>query len=315
MLWWSSLGKSTEIICLFTYLCLLLHTNTIYKVIQKSIHKALREKYSPDGSMLRRQQMRMLEILMEVDRICRKHGIQYWLSSGTLIGAVRHGGFIPWDDDLDIEMMRPDYDRLMALLPLELPNHMVLQTNDTDEAYFFFYAKVRDRRSMLAENADYDIMWKEQGIYIDIFPLEKQPLWIHKLSERTVGHMYKIWRTRDNDYEAIRKVMCWFHFNRRFVFPVLRFLCALSGTDVITSGLGIPYHNPRYAGDIFPLSTMMFEGVEFPVPRDYDRMLRLMYGDYMALPPEDSIATHCAYLEFLDEPLQEELNHNNNRNI
>jgi lipopolysaccharide cholinephosphotransferase len=94
--------------------------------------------------------------------------------------------------------------------------------------------------------------------------------------------------------------MRWFHFNRRFVFPVLRALCRMSGTDVITSGMGIPYHNPRYAKDIFPLSTLKFEGIDFPVPHNYDHMLRLMYGDYMKLPPEESITTHCARLEFLD---------------
>jgi len=97
---------------------------------------------------LRRQQMRMLELLLEVDRICKKHHISYWLSSGTLIGAARHGGFIPWDDDLDIEMLLPDYKRLLEVLPQELPETMALQSVDTDKNYFFFYAKVRDRRSL-----------------------------------------------------------------------------------------------------------------------------------------------------------------------
>ena len=98
----------------------------------------LRARFNPDGSLLRRQQMRMLDILLEVDRICRKHNITYWLSSGTLIGAVRHKGFIPWDDDLDIEMLLPDYERLMKILPQELPDTMALQTQDTDPNYFFF---------------------------------------------------------------------------------------------------------------------------------------------------------------------------------
>ncbi len=260
----------------------------------------MRAKYNPEGSLLRRQQMRMLELLVEIDRICRRHGIQYWLSSGTLLGAVRHGGFIPWDDDLDIEMMRPDYELLMAVLPDELPEHMALQTHDTDPTYFFFYAKVRDRRSVLSEGNNYDRMWKEQGIYIDIFPLEEQPLCIHRLSELSVGHMYKIWRTCTDDAVGIRKVMRWFHFNRRYVFPVLRLLCRLSFTDTITHGMGIPYHPPRYARDIFPLTTMPFEGVEFPVPKDCDSVLRHHYGDYMKMPAEESIAVHCARLEFLD---------------
>lgn len=268
-------------------------------MISQALHDSLRAKYSPDGSPLRRQQERMLELLCEIDRICKKHGIRYWLSSGTLIGAVRHGGFIPWDDDLDIEMMREDYDRLMDILPTELPSTMALQNHRTDHTYFFFYAKVRDRRSLLSEGNNYDRMWKEQGIYIDIFPLEYQPISIHKISEKTAGHMYKIWRTCTDDNLGIRKVMRLFHFNRRFVFPLLRLLCSISGTDVITSGMGIPYHNPRFAKDIFPLATLKFEGREFPVPHNYDHMLRLMYGDYMHLPPEERITTHCVRLEFL----------------
>ena len=268
-------------------------------MISQALHDSLRAKYSPDGSPLRRQQERMLELLCEIDSICKKHGIRYWLSSGTLIGAVRHGGFIPWDDDLDIEMMREDYDRLMDILPTELPSTMALQNHRTDHTYFFFYAKVRDRRSLLSEGNNYDRMWKEQGIYIDIFPLEYQPISIHKISEKTAGHMYKIWRTCTDDNLGIRKVMRLFHFNRRFVFPFLRLLCSISGTDVITSGMGIPYHNPRFAKDIFPLATLKFEGREFPVPHNYDHMLRLMYGDYMQLPPEERITTHCVRLEFL----------------
>ena len=269
-------------------------------MISQALHDSLRAKYSPDGSPLRRQQERMLELLCEIDRICKKHVIRYWLSSGTLIGAVRHGGFIPWDDDLDIEMMREDYDRLMDILPTELPSTMALQNHRTDHTYFFFYAKVRDRRSLLSEGNNYDRMWKEQGIYIDIFPLEYQPISIHKISEKTAGHMYKIWRTCTDDNLGIRKVMRLFHFNRRFVFPLLRLLCSISGTDVITSGMGIPYHNPRFAKDIFPLATLKFEGREFPVPHNYDHMLRLMYGDYMQLPSEERITTHCVRLEFLD---------------
>ena len=79
--------------------------------------EALRARFNPDGSLLRQQQQRMLELLIEVDRICKKHHITYWLSCGTLLGAARHKGFIPWDDDLDIEMLLPDYKRLLKVLP------------------------------------------------------------------------------------------------------------------------------------------------------------------------------------------------------
>lgn len=78
-----------------------------------------------------------------VDRVCRKHGIRYWLSSGTLLGAVRHG-FIPWDDDLDIEMLYRDYKRLMEVLPFELPSNLVLQTMHTDSNYVAPYTKIKE---------------------------------------------------------------------------------------------------------------------------------------------------------------------------
>ena len=263
----------------------------------------LRERYNPDGSLLRRQQMRMLEILVEVDKICKKHNIHYWLSSGTLIGAMRHNGFIPWDDDLDIEMMRSDYLRLMAVLPDELPKWLALQNDETDPNYFFFYAKVRDRRSRMLELNAYDRMWKEQGIYIDIFPVEYHPIWLHKLTEKTVGHMYKIWRTSTDDEKAIRRVRRIFEINNCWLFPILRFFTSPSSlftSKLITSGMGIPFHNPRYAGEIFPLTTHEFEGYQLPVPGNADAHLRHLYGDYMQLPDLNKLSPHVGKLEFYE---------------
>jgi len=272
-------------------------------------NEELRERFNPDGSLLRRQQMRMLEILLEVDRICKRHNIPYWLSSGTLIGAMRHNGFIPWDDDLDIEMMRKDYLRLMRVLPQELPEWLALQNDETDPNYFYFYAKVRDRRSKMLEQNAYDRMWQEQGIYIDIFPMEKHPIWMQKLSEKTVGHMYKIWRTSTNDAKAIKSVRRIFNFNNKWLFPCLRALLRLTSSllhltsaichqEVITSGMGIPFHNPRYEDEIFPLTTHVFEGYQLPVPRDADAHLRHIFGDYMQLPDLDKLAPHVGKLEF-----------------
>lgn len=273
-------------------------------VIDKVMNWGLRMKFNPDGSLLRRQQMRMLEILDEVDRICKQHDIKYWLSSGTLIGALRHNGFVPWDDDLDIEMMRSDYLRLLKVLPDELPDWLALQSDETDENYFFYYAKVRDRRSYLSEGNQYDRIWKEKGVYIDIFPMETQPIWLHKLTEKTVGHMYKIWRTSTDDGKAIQQVRRIFNINNRLVFPCLRSLLRLVASvfpmKTITSGMGIPYHNRRYAAEIFPLTTHDFEGRAFPVPHDADAHLRHLYGDYMQLPDLSKLAPHVARLEFYD---------------
>ena len=263
-------------------------------------YHALNQRFNPDGSQLRRHQLRMLEILVEIDKICQRHQIPYWLSSGTLLGAIRHNGFIPWDDDLDIEMMQADYLQLMAILPQELPEWLALQTHDTDPNYFYYYAKVRDRRSLIKEENNYDRIWKERGIYVDIFPLEKQRMVLHKLSEKTVGHMYKIWRTSTNDHQTIRYVRTIFDFNRRCIFPVIKTLNKLIGSGTITFGLGIPYRSPRYAEDIFPLAKHVFEGIAFPVPHDYDHHLRCIYGDYMQLPDLDAIHPHVNHIEIYD---------------
>ena len=278
--------------------------------LQAMTNEELRKRFNPEGSLLRRQQMRMLEILVEIDKICKKHDIRYWLSSGTLIGAMRHNGFIPWDDDLDIEMMRSDYLRLMEVLPSELPDWLALQNDETDPNYFFYYAKVRDRRSKMLEQNNYDRLWQEQGIYIDIFPLEQHPIWLHKLTEKTVGHMYKIWRTSTDDAKAIRKVRRIFDFNNRWLFPFLRAILSIFRSalplgssknfqfSIITSGMGIPFHKCRYLDEIFPLTTHVFEGREFPVPHDADAHLRHLYGDYMQWPDLNKLAIHVGKLEF-----------------
>ena len=143
----------------------------------------LRKRFNPDGSLLRRQQLRMLELLEVIDVICRKHQIPYWLSSGTLIGAARHKGFIPWDDDLDIEMLRSDYLRLLKVLPQELPDNLALQTNETDPNYIFIYGKLRDKDSHLEETNSYDRIFYYTGIYIDI-SFRKDPL-LSGLDRRT----------------------------------------------------------------------------------------------------------------------------------
>ena len=155
---------------------------------------------------------------------------------------------------------------------------------------------------MLEQNG-YDRLWQEQGIYIDIFPMEQHPIWLHQLTEKTVGHMYKIWRTSTDDEKAIKSVRRIFDFNNRILFPCLRALLPLftSHSSVITSGMGIPFHNPRYLDEIFPLTTHDFEGHQLPVPANADAHLRHIFGDYMQLPNLDKLAPHVGKLEFLEE--------------
>src|SRR3954462_2787350 len=103
--------------------------------------------YNPEGSDLRRTQMRLLEMLDVFVGICNRHNINYWLVCGTLLGAKRHGGFIPWDDDLDVAILQRDHEKLVSILKDELPEDLKLQTKVTDKKYWYYFPRIRDMKS------------------------------------------------------------------------------------------------------------------------------------------------------------------------
>ena len=258
----------------------------------------LKARFNPEGSPLRRQQLVMLDMVKELDRICRKHGIPYFLYGGTLLGAIRHNGFIPWDDDLDVGLMRKDYQRLMKILPQELPPHIVLQTNDTDKNFFYFFAKLRDTRSFLDEGA-YDRCFKYRGIFIDIFPFDQLQLPLQRL--KLQSYAYTLYRNGNGSEKALRKIRTLTWFNRHISFPVLRCLSRLSGGKTLTYDFGIPFHIVYNKQDIFPLTTHDFEGIPLCVPGNSHHMLQSQFGDYMRLPNLDTIDHHVLNLQFHDE--------------
>lgn len=116
-------------------------------------------------------QKEQLEIVMEVDRICKKHKINYLMDAGTMLGAVRHKGFIPWDDDLDICMLRKDYDKFSEIVDKELDGKYFYQTNKTDKNFGFFFAKIRKNNTLYLEEMAINNK-SHSGIFIDIFPID-----------------------------------------------------------------------------------------------------------------------------------------------
>lgn len=258
----------------------------------------LKARFNPEGSPLRRQQLVMLDMLKELDRICRKYGIPYFLYWGTLLGAIRHDGFIPWDDDLDVGLMRKDYFRLLNVLPQELPEHIALQTNDTDKNYFYLFAKLRDKRSFLDEGS-YDRVFKERGIFIDIFPFDT--ICPNTQRWRLQSYAYTIFRRSNGSDSAMRKIRVLTWFNRHISFPFLRLVSKVLNCRKITFDYGIPFHKVHDRSDIFPLSTHVFEGIEVMVPGNSHSVLQSLYGDYMKLPPDlDHVYHHVERLEFYD---------------
>ena len=263
-------------------------------MIDQSVHAELRARFNPDGSLLRRHQLRMLEMLKYIDAVCRENDIPYWLSSGTCLGAVRHGGFIPWDDDVDIEMFREDYLRLEKILAIK--NDYYLQTHDTDPYYVAPYAKLRDRKSVISEFSQ-DLKYKYKGIYIDIFQLEALPQWLSHLTER-INWRILLLGSGSNKFTAP------FFFILKKLFyisvPVLRCSCRLfcdANTLRHTFGSGF-YKRIRKREWMLPVSMVRFEDCQFPIPKDADSYLRSLYGDnYMTLPNLEKIHGHVTHIE------------------
>ena len=134
---------------------------------------------------LSRLQESLYETLSEVDRICRKYGIRYFLTGGTAIGAYFWGKILPWDDDVDVGMMRPDYERFAEVAQKEMGERFFLQTPDTEPHTPFFFMKVRMNGSRFSE-ATFKHIKMHQGIYVDIFPFDKIPKqkWLERLQHQ-----------------------------------------------------------------------------------------------------------------------------------
>ena len=113
----------------------------------------------------------MLKLLRVFDDICRKNNLKYWLDGGTLIGAIRHNGFIPWDDDIDVAMLSDDYEKFIEIAQQELPDDVFLQTRKTDKKYPLYITKLRDKYSTYEEQ-NVARLNCHKGIFIDIFPMD-----------------------------------------------------------------------------------------------------------------------------------------------
>ncbi len=254
-------------------------------------------RYNPAGSLLRRAQLRMLEILKIVDTICRQNNIPYWIEAGTLLGAVRHGGFIPWDDDLDISILRTDYARLRALLQEQLPKQYVLQDKKTDSGLPMIIAKVRDTKSFFQE--DYSDKLKYTGIYIDIFPFEKIPCWKWKrFLDYIYGHSFRGIRNYADTKDTLLSYL---------VYPIAKCLVAITRfinkfipTNIIAAEYGWTTTIKYDYNDVFPVKEIEFEGLKVFGPQCPHKILQTQYGDYMQIPPKEKRAIHTKRIEFYD---------------
>ncbi len=263
-------------------------------MIDPALQAQLRARFNPDGSDLRKMQLRMLDMLKYLDEVCKKNNIKYWLSSGTCIGAVRHGGFIPWDDDCDIEMKRSDYKKLIKVLRKQKNSRFVLQDIHTDPNYIHPWAKLRDLDSEVYETNQTD-QWNDfKGCFIDIFciePSNSKKIW--KLGgDLWYKGMSLVMKIKNPNRR--KKVIPFFHFCFNYsVRPILKFLNFFCGSNTTyRHKLGMLFLKKRYVEDIEEQTDCRFEDQSFPIPLNYDHYLRTLYGDYMALPDVEKIKSH-----------------------
>ena len=258
---------------------------------------------------LRDAQMLMVDILQDVHNLCEKYGIKYFLDAGTLIGAVRHKGFIPWDDDVDIGMPREDYNKFLEIAKKELPDHLFLQTFETDKHYDVYPVpcKVRYNNTIFLEEHAKENHNMHNGVYIDVFPYDSLPKYnfIYKIQRGLSYNILKSFkRLRDMPEKLSFKNKLTFTFYKLVtkIFPYKRrekffnYLIKWNDPKSKYMGYGVDTFWSEYVykkSDYFDLVKLEFEGKYFYGPKNYDAILTQLYGDYMTMPKEEDRVWHA----------------------
>ena len=269
-------------------------------------------------SQLKKLQKSLTEILKEVDRVCRKNNISYILVGGTLLGAKRHEGFIPWDDDLDIAMLREDYLRFEKIAPTELKNELYFRNFHTDSDYYLPFGKVCKRGTSYITELDSENTANNE-IFIDIFPLDyayKEQSFFQKVQAVAVkGLKAVIIRKKKMNVKstslAVRIMQIIFTpFSTKTLMKwqenIMCFNTDSSSRYIVNNGSNYSYIKQTMPREIyFPTGEMRFEDGLFQVPRDTEYYLERIYGEhYMDLPPVEKRITHnivCLKLEGEDK--------------
>lgn len=257
-------------------------------------------KYNGEGTTLRKAQLRMLDILVEVDKICKKHNIAYWIDYGTLLGAVRHGGFIPWDDDMDICVFRKDMKKLRKILIKELPDHLVYQDCKNDNNYPLVISKIRELNSILIEEGLTNLTYN--GIFIDIMAIEPIPsLKLKRRLDYFYGHIVRGIHNYYNNkpFEKIKCLLSYLPIS--LIILIVRLVTKFKKNSQYGRIYGWNFYHLLSPSDILPCKPITFEGREFMGVNNPDSYLSKLYGDYMQIPPEDKRQVHALKIEFLDE--------------
>lgn len=252
-------------------------------MIEKTRQQELRSLYNPDGSRLRTIQLNLLDILIEFDRVCRKNGIPYWLDSGTLIGAARHGGFIPWDDDLDVCILRKDRKRLVKTMREQLSAPYSCETDIRS------WLKIYDRhitvsREVPAPGKSGKTIVKTDNIWMDVFIETNGNARLSKTISGFYGLCFRRrYRIVNDGILKYLTGLCLFPI-ASLMTSAVRLLGRIFHPDTLIHDIGTGFYSERKKDEIFPLQEIEFEGHLFSAPcRTADYLARI-YGDWNSLP-------------------------------
>jgi len=246
-----------------------------------------------------------LDLLSELLRVCKKHKIGVQVSYGTLLGAVRHSGFIPWDDDLDVWLSREEYKKLLEVAPDEFKHPYFFQTATTDKKYYLPYARLRNSLTTGVisgqESVDYN-----NGIYIDVYVLDgfiksKVLYYLQLILRRIIIKSIVVYGQTNSDVKGI--VQKTIRFLLRPVVRMFRYETLLGINDSLTAMYnriatrysvvyemtGRPYKDWIDKEDLEDSIELRFESLLVPAPRNYDAVLRREYGNYMEYPPPETL--------------------------
>lgn len=252
-----------------------------------------------DNITLRKAQLIMLDILKEVDRVCKENEIKYFLIGGSCLGAIRHGGFIPWDDDLDVGMLREDYEKFCSIAPQKINSNYFLQTWMDGTKYGLPFAKIRRKGTMFFE-AKAPIKGRKE-IYVDIMPCDAVPEENRDGFFKKQDMIYRIvlmknehrpWK--DGNKILWKKYLAYIPYRIASWFVNVEKLqnCYEQNAKNVVGETKV-YFNEGYKKNTFhdrkwfeECIMVPFEGERFPVIKEYDQYLSSSYGDYMTPPPE-----------------------------
>ena len=253
----------------------------------------------------------LIELLDYIDEVCREQNIEYFLNCGSVLGAIRHKGFIPWDDDIDVMLPRDSYDRLIKYLSQNKNSKYFLQNEKSEPNYYSLFSKLRKIGTVFLESGT-EGLFNNNGIYVDIFPLDfsdsisgfsykfdciRIRLIKHALRFRYCKKTYK--KTHGVISYLVSLISCipYIFFNTEYLFKEANRLMQKRNKrphNYVISYTGIYSMEKETmpAKVYYPSKRVEFEGEMYPVCNDYEYYLRHYYGDYMKLPPEEKRHTH-----------------------